>query len=109
MLESRAARIGIKTALVLLAIALSLLFFGLCLPLLLVVAGVLPNLGLGSVVYLFLGGVGGLLFGGISSACSLARSKELVTEYCWKLLATLSVLSIFYLVCQMHIDRFRHL
>lgn len=109
-LEKTAVRIVIKTLLVLIVTPVSALFFGLCVPFFLLSMEVLPSFGVGSVIYVFAGGLAGLLFGGISSIVSLARSPKLVTPYYIVLLVSLSVLTLAYYVAYMNIDLLsRHL
>jgi hypothetical protein len=69
---------------------------------------ILPSLGVGGVVYVFGGGLVGLLFAGITSAYSLARSKKLVTPYYVILLGSLSVLTLVYYMAYMNIEQLSH-
>jgi len=95
----RWVRATTKALLVVLAACLSTLFFGFCLPFFCLAFEILPSLGVGGVVYFFGGAAFGLLFGGISTAVSLARSSRLVTRYYKVLLGTLCGLVVAYVVC----------
>ena len=107
--RKQGVRAALKTLLVLLVTSLSIAFFGLCLPFFALAFGILPSLGVGGVIYFAVGGVFGLLFGGISSACSLARSERLVTRYYRDLFITLVVLVVAYVVCYATMtERFAH-
>jgi hypothetical protein len=84
--------------------ALCALFFGICLPLLLLSLEVLPSLGVAGVIYIFGGGLFGLLFGGVTSAISLARSERPVTRYYAVLFIALAILTAAYYVAYMNLD-----
>lgn len=88
--------------------ALSAFFFGLCVPFLLLALKVLPSLSYAGVIYLFVGGLFGLLFGGITSAISLARSERPVTRYYAVLFITLAILTAAYYVAYINIDALQH-
>lgn len=88
--------------------ALSALFFGICVPFLLLALKVLPSLSYAGVVYVFGGGLFGLLFGGITSATSLARSERPVTRYYAVLFVTLAVLTAAYYVAYINLDVLQH-
>ena len=88
--------------------ALSTLFFGLCVPFFLLGVKVLPSLGLAGVIYVFVGGLFGLLFGGITSAVSLARSERPVTRYYVITFGALAILTIAYYAAYLHFDALQH-
>lgn len=88
----------VKLFFVLLAASLTSIVFGLFIPFALIASNILPNLGLASVVYLFGGGVLGLLFGSISASVSLFKSKKIVTRYYIKLMICLVIISILYML-----------
>ena len=88
--------------------ALSALFFGLCVPFFLLAVKVLPSLSYAGVVYVFAGGLFGALFGGITSAVSLARSERPVTRYYVIALSALAILTTAYYVAYLHIDALQH-
>jgi len=88
--------------------ALSALFFGICLPFFLLAMKVLPSLSYAGVIYVFVGGLFGLLFGGITSATSLARSERPVTRYYAVLFFTLAVLTTAYYVAYINLDVLQH-
>ncbi|MCH2234778.1 MAG: hypothetical protein MK078_11065 [Crocinitomicaceae bacterium] len=87
-----------KVLLVFLAATLSTLVFGLCVPFLLIALNIIPNLGLGSLTYVILGGLGGLLFGSIASSISLFRSDKLFTHFYIRFLVFLAALIITYFI-----------
>lgn len=103
-LEAPLARRALKVLLVLVATALSTVFFGLVVPFFLLSAEVLPRIGVAGVVYVAAGGLAGLGFGAISSGVSLAGSPGLVTRYYVALVATLATLSLVYLVAYLNLD-----
>jgi len=88
--------------------ALCALFFGLCVPFLLLALKILPSLGVAGVIYVFAGGLFGLLFGGITSATSLARSERPMTRYYAVLFVTLAILTAAYYVAYLHFDVLQH-
>ncbi|MBK7399759.1 MAG: hypothetical protein IPJ34_26765 [Myxococcales bacterium] len=100
----RGGRIAFKSALVLAVATLSAGFFGLCVPFFLLSMQILPGLGVAGVLYVFGGGLGGLLFGAVSSGVSLSRTDRLVTRYYAILFATLAILSLGYLVAYLNIE-----
>ncbi len=57
-----------------------MVFFGLCMPMLLLSLEVLPSLGLGSIVYVIGGGVIGLIAGAAWAVLSLPRGGPVVTR-----------------------------
>jgi hypothetical protein len=107
-LEKKAVRVMIKVLVGVMVTCVAVVFFGLCLPFLLLGLEVLPGLGVGGFVYMLAGGVIGLLFGGISSIISLGRSEKPVTLYCAILFAALSLLSVAYWVAYMNIESLQH-
>lgn len=109
LLQRRYMRLTIKILLFLLTTASSVVCFGLCVPLFLLCINILPHLYAASIIYLAIGGIFGLLFGAVTTAVSLKKSPDLITSYCAKLLSSTTLFCIFYLVCQMHLPRFRHL
>lgn len=98
-----------KVLLVACMAALCTLFFGFCVPFLLLGLKVLPSLSYAGVIYVFVGGLFGLLFGGITSAISLGRSERPVTRYYAALFITLAILSAAYYVAYMNIDSLQHI
>lgn len=88
----------IKLFLVLVAILLATLVFGLFVPMFLLAVGILPSLGVGGIVYLFVGGILGLIFSSISCSVSLFRSKKLLSRYYIVFVICLLLLSLLYLL-----------
>lgn len=78
---TRAARLAAKVGATLVVTALSTVFFGFSLPMVLLASKLLPHLGLASLLYVYGGGLLGLLVGGVSTAVSLARTEGLFTPY----------------------------
>jgi hypothetical protein len=75
-------RVVAHTAQVLTAGALCAFFFGICVPFFLVATvPSLPYRGLAALVYVYSGGLLGLLFGALSSAVSLRRTERWTTRY----------------------------
>jgi hypothetical protein len=103
--QARWLRGTVKTLLVLLAAGLSVAFFGICVPFFLLAMQVLPSLGVGGVVYVLAGGLFGLLFGGIASARSLARSPRLLPRSYLILTGALAAAVLIYWVCYLNIER----
>ncbi len=99
----RGARIALKSVMVLAATALSMGFFGLCVPMFLLSMEVLPSLGVAGVLYVFGGAALGAVGGGVSTAVSLSRSDGLVTRYYAVLFVTLAVLSATYYVAYLNV------
>jgi len=60
---------------------------------------ILPSLGVAGIIYVWAGGMVGLLFGGITSVYSLSKSNRLVTRYYLILMFSLLILSFAYLIC----------
>jgi hypothetical protein len=109
-LQKKGVRAAIKTLLVLFATALSVLFFGICVPFFLLGFGILPSLGVAGVVYLIAGAAFGLLFAGISSGVSLARSPRLLTPYYLVLVAALAIATLsFYVLYMSMAEKFAHI
>lgn len=89
-------RIALRTALVLLSLAVGAVFFGLCMPMLLLSLEVLPSLGVGSIVYVIGGGLIGLIVGAAWAASSLPRGGPVVTRrYIVGLAAALILMGIY--------------
>lgn len=110
LVEQKGVRIAIKTFLVLMTTFLSLVFFGLFLPLCLLAMELVPDYGTASVVYFVPGAVLGSLSGGIVSAVSLARAGSLVTRTYVVLTASLVVACLLFLACYALLyERFSHL
>ena len=100
--------LALRTSLVVAMAALCTVFFGLCVPFFLLAMKVLPSLSYAGVVYLFAGGLFGLLFGGITSAVSLSRSERPITRYYAALFISVAVLTAAYYVAYLHIDALQH-
>jgi len=103
-----AVRAAIRAAVVLVATALSTVFFGVVVPLTLLALKVLPSLSVAGVIYLVIGGAFGLVFGAWSSAVSQSRSGRLASPYCARLVAALSVMNLAALVAARYFDAFLH-
>jgi hypothetical protein len=97
-----------RALLVLCMAALSALFFGICVPFFLLAMKVLPSLSYAGVVYVLAGGLFGLLFGGVTSAVSLARSERPVTRYYAVLFGTLAALTLAYYVAYLKLETLQH-
>jgi hypothetical protein len=89
---------AIKILLVLLASFMASVVFGLIIPFALIACNILPNMGLVSVVYLIIGGSGGLLFGSISASISLFKSEKIITPFYIKMMICFLIISILYLI-----------
>lgn len=77
---TRPVYIALRVFLVLLSLAVWVVFFGLCMPMLLLSIEVLPDRGLGSIVYLIGGAVLGLIFGAVWARVSLSSGGPWVTR-----------------------------
>jgi hypothetical protein len=80
MTKQDLGRVALRTLLVLVSLAVGVVFFGLCMPMLLLSLEVLPSLGLGSIVYVIGGGVIGLIAGAVWAVLSLPRGGPVVTR-----------------------------
>lgn len=80
MTKQALGRMALRTLLVLVSLAVGVVFFGLCMPMLLLSLEVLPSLGLGSIVYVIGGGVIGLIAGAVWAVLSLPRGGPVVTR-----------------------------
>ncbi len=96
-LARRWVRVVIKMALVALAAGAAIVFFGICVPFSLLALELTHYRGLAGIVYVWAGALFGLVFGGASSAYSLARSPRLVTRYYLWLMGVLLMLSLLHL------------
>lgn len=97
-----------RALLVLCMAALSALFFGICLPFFLLAMKILPSLSYAGVIYVLVGGLFGLLFGGVTSAVSLSRSDRPVTRYYAVLFGTLAALTLAYYVAYLKFEALQH-
>jgi hypothetical protein len=88
--------------------ALSVVFFGICVPFTLVAVKAVRSRGVAGVIYLVAAGLFGLLFGGITSAVSLARSERLVTRYYIVTFSTQAILTLACYVAGVYFDAFLH-
>lgn len=103
---SKPVRVVIKVILALSGIAASTIFFGIIVPILLVALHILPDAGLGTVLYFYVGSVLGLLIGGISFGVSLSRSPRIVSSYYLYAMVFMLVMAICFAICSMHTHRF---
>lgn len=102
--EKRSVRVLAKVFLGLLAVSLSGLFFGLCVPFFLLAMGILPRIGTAGVVYVMGGGAFGVLLGGIFSAVSFAKSPKWLPRSYLIFTIGLAVAILVYWVCYLNIE-----
>ncbi len=109
ILEKKSVRILLKIFLVLTATALSTGFFGFALPFFSLAMEIVPSLGLGGVIYFFMGGFFGVVLGAVSTGVSLGRSDKLITRYYAIFSLSMLVLNIAVIVCAITMqDKFAH-
>ncbi len=97
MTKQTLGRVALRTMLVLTSLAVGGVFFGLCMPLLLLSLEILPSLGVGSIIYVIGGGVIGLIAGAVWALVSLPRGGSVVTrKYIVGVAAALILMSIYW-------------
>lgn len=108
-LENKSIRLAIRLFLIFIMTALSVVFFGLLVPFFLLAMNILPGLGVGGVIYFFLGGLFGLVFGGIFSIGSLWKSPRLVPRsYLFALISLIIFSCLYFLAYFSMYERFSH-
>lgn len=96
MTKQAFGRMALRTLLVLVSLAVGMVFFGLCMPLLLLSLEILPSLGVGSIIFVIGGGVIGLIAGGVWALVSLPRGGPVVTrKYIVGVVAALILMGIY--------------
>ena len=80
MTKQALGRMALRTLLVLVSLAVGVVFFGLCMPMLLLSLEILPSLGVGSIIYVIGGAVIGLIAGAVWALVSLPRGGPVVTR-----------------------------
>lgn len=89
-------RIALRGLLVLVSLTVGAVFFGLCVPMLLLSLEVLPSLGVGSIIFVIGGGLIGLIAGAVWALVSLPRGGPVVTrKYIVGVVAALILMGIY--------------
>ncbi len=96
--KKRNVRIVIKVVSVLFTTVLATIVFGLEIPFTLLAFELIPSLGVAGVIYVFVGGIIGLLLGGISTGISLYKTDKLISPYYLKFTLSMIIISLAYLL-----------